>query len=72
MTTWMNSAKVDNGGAPSTLAPRQQGVRQAQIDAIANRVGTFAGGRSWTPQSSCSPPRATAARGWLRSAIGWV
>jgi len=71
MTTWTSSAKVGRGGALSTFAPREERVPQELIDAIANHVGTFADGRSWTRRSSFSPRRDTAERGWLPSVIAW-
>jgi hypothetical protein len=71
MTTWTSSAKVGRGGAQSTFGPREQRGPLELIDALANRVGTFADGRSWTRRLSYSLPRDTAERGWLRSVIAW-
>jgi hypothetical protein len=71
MTMWTNSARVDNGRAQSTFAPRERLAPQELIDALANRVGTFGDGRSWTRRLSCSPRRDAAERGWLRSATAW-
>jgi hypothetical protein len=46
-------------------------VPQELIDEIANHVGIFAVGKSWTRRSSFSPRRDTAVRGWLRSVTAW-